>query len=228
MGHLNEQFYRQHNKKKVIFAPNSVDDERFARPPALSRHDVLTRHNLKDDKPVIMYCGKLYSGKRPFDLVDAVGLLPGEVNTLFVGDGSLADQVRAALPPGKGAVTGFINQSDLPAYYHAADILVLPSQTEMWGLVINEGMAAGAFPVVSDRVGCAEDLVAGVGEVYPCGDVPSLAAALTRALRRVQDPGTRSQMRQHAARYSLEGTAEGYEQAAFAVATSRKSPAHGS
>ena len=58
MGHLNEQFYRQHKKKQVIFAPNSVDDERFARPPALSRHDVLTRHNLKDDKPVICYCGK--------------------------------------------------------------------------------------------------------------------------------------------------------------------------
>ena len=172
-----------------------------------------------------MYCGKLYPGKRPLDLVDAVGLLPGEVNTLFVGDGSLADQVRAALPEGRGAVTGFINQSDLPAYYHAADILVLPSEIEMWGLVINEGMAAGTFPVVSDRVGCAEDLVAGIGEVYPCGDVPSLAAALTRALRRVQDPETRGQMRQHAARYSLDGTAEGFEQAAFAVAANRKSPA---
>ena len=107
---------------------------------------VLTRHGLKDDKPVIMYCGKLYPGKRPLDLVDAVGLLPGEVNTLFVGDGSLADQIRAALPPGNAAVTGFINQSDLPAYYHAADILVLPSQIEMWGLVINEGMAAGSVP----------------------------------------------------------------------------------
>ena len=225
MGHLNEQFYRQHNKERVIFAPNSVDDERFARPPALSRYDVLTRHGLKDDKPVIMYCGKLYPGKRPLDLVDAVGLLPGEVNTLFVGDGSLADQVRAALPEGRGAVTGFINQSDLPAYYHAADILVLSSEIEMWGLVINEGMAAGTFPVVSDRVGCAEDLVAGIGEVYPCGDVPGLAAALTRALRRVQDPETRGQMRQHAARYSLDGTVEGFEQAAFAVAANRKSPA---
>ena len=225
MGHLNEQFYRQHRTKRVIFAPNSVDDERFARPPALSRDDVLARHDLKNDKPVIMYCGKLYPGKRPFDLVDAVKLLPGEVNTLFVGDGSLADKIRAALPSGRAAVTGFINQSDLPAYYHAADILVLPSQIEMWGLVINEGMAAGTFPVVSDRVGCAEDLVAGVGEVYPCGDVPNLAAALTRALRIVQDPETRSRMRQHAARYSLDGTAGGFEQATFAVAANRKSPA---
>ena len=175
-----------------------------------------------------MLLRETYSGKRPFDLLEALGILPREVNMLFVGDGSLAEQVRAVLPPGVGAVTGFINQSQLPGYYHAADMLVLPSQTETWGLVINEGMAAGVFPVVSDRVGCGDDLVAGVGEFYPCGDVSSLTAALSRALRRVQDPRTRSQMRQHAARYSLEGTAEGYEQAAFAVATSRKSPAHGS
>ena len=63
----------------------------------------------------------------------------------------------------------------------------------MWGLVINEGMAAGAFPVVSDRVGCAEDLVAGVGEVYPCGDVPSLTAALPApfGVCRILEPGAR-------------------------------------
>jgi len=144
---------------------------------------------------------------------------------LFVGDGILAEQIRAALRPGSGVVTGFVNQSELPAYYHAADILVLPSQVEMWGLVINEGMAAGTLPVVSDRVGSAPDLVSGVGEVYPCGDVPGLAAALARALLRVQDPETRSRMREHAARYSLDRTADGFEQAAFAIHGGRRPPA---
>jgi glycosyltransferase involved in cell wall biosynthesis len=134
-----------------------------------------------------------------------------------VGDGALADEVRACLPPGAGAITGFVNQSELPAYYHAADIIVLPSEREPWGLVINEAMAAGVLPVVSDRVGAAPDLVAGVGEVYPCGDTARLADALDRALALADNPETRDRMRQHAARYCLSRTATGYEQAALAV-----------
>ena len=229
MGVLNDAFYRQHHARRVIFAPNSVDEERFARPPSLRRADLLAKWNLNADRPVIMYCGKLYPGKRPFDLIAAVSLLPTDVNTIFVGDGMLAEQIRGALPPGRGVVTGFINQSDLPAYYHAADVLVLPSEVETWGLVINEGMAAGAVPVVSHRVGCAPDLVAGVGEVFPCGDVPRLAAALSHALRQVtQDPRIRDTMREHAARYRVELTAEGFEEAAFAVSKSRRSQARGS
>jgi len=67
-----------------------------------------------------------------------------------VGDGALAGQVRAALPPGRGAVTGFVNQADLPPYYHAADILVLPSSHEPWGLVVNEAMNRGLAVIATD------------------------------------------------------------------------------
>jgi glycosyltransferase involved in cell wall biosynthesis len=129
----------------------------------------------------------------------------------------LADEVRAFLRPGSGAMTGFVNQSELPSYYHAADILVLPSEAEPWGLVVNEAMAAGVLPVVSDRVGSAPDLVVGVGEVYPCGDTARLADALRRALTLASNPDTRNRVRRHAARYCLNRTATGYEQAAFAA-----------
>jgi glycosyltransferase involved in cell wall biosynthesis len=217
MGELNEAFYRQHHARRIIFAPNSVDDERFTGPPPVGRPALLERWGLDARKPVIMYCGKLYPGKHPLDLAAAVRLLEQEVNTLFVGDGSIAESVRAALRPGRGVVTGFVNQSELPAYYHAADILVLPSEVEMWGLVINEAMAAGVLPVTSDRVGAAPDLVRGVGEIYPCGDVTALAAALRRALARISDPRTRGRVRQHVSRYRLDRTADGFEEAALAV-----------
>lgn len=221
MGQLNEEFYLQNRARLVVFAPNSVDDKRFARVPQLGRSDLLARWGLEDDKPVIIYCGKLYPLKRPLDIVAAVNNLPREVTTLFVGDGSLAEQVRASLRPGTGAVTGFVNQSELPAYYHAADILVLASQSETWGLVINEAMAAGVLPVVSDRVGAAPDLVVGVGEVYRCGDLAGLAAALSQALVRIEDPATRERVSQHAARYSLDCTVAGFEKGALAVSKRR-------
>jgi glycosyltransferase involved in cell wall biosynthesis len=217
MGRRNEEFYSRNHARFTSFAPNSVDHERFAARPAVSRPELLDRWGLASAHPVILFSGKLIPRKRPLDLVAAVKLLPQEVTVIFVGDGSLAEQVRDALDPAAGVVTGFVNQTMLPAYYHAADVLVLPSEAETWGLVVNEAMAAGTVPVVSDAVGCAPDLVSGVGEIFRCGDIPELAAALGRALARVNDPGRREQVRQHAARYGLDRTAAGFEHAALTV-----------
>ena len=47
----------------------------------------------------------------------------------------------------------------MPAVYKAADILVLPSISETWGLAVNEAMAAGTPVIVTSKVGCAYDLV---------------------------------------------------------------------
>lgn len=222
MGSLNSGFYRQNRARAVFFAPNSVDNERFGSPPAISRSDQLAAAGLKDGPPVIIFSGKLIPRKRPLDLVAAVRRMRSEANVLFVGDGSLADRIRAELPPDMAVVTGFVNQRDIPAYYHAADILVLPSEVEAWGLVVNEAMAAGVVPVVSDRVGCGPDLVADAGEIFRCGDVGDLAGALDRALARAAQPGARDLVRKHAARYSLERTAEGFERAARAVSRTRR------
>jgi len=217
MGNRNEEFYRQNHAKTVVFAPNSVDDERFGSSPTLSRSDVLAKWDLNSEAPVIMFSGKLIPRKRPLDIVAAAKRLPCAVNLLFVGDGELADEVRRQLGASSGVITGFINQSDLPAYYHASDVLVLPSLEETWGLVVNEAMAAGTLPVASDRIGCGPDLVEGIGEVYPCGDIDRLAAALSRSVERAKQPGSRDLVRQHVARYSLRRTAIGYEQGAMAA-----------
>ena len=83
---------------------------------------------------------------------------------------------------------GFRNQSELPAIYAAADVLVLPSdRQETWGLVINEAMAAGLPVIASDAVGCVPDLITPGerGDRFPPGDIDALAAAL-RAL--LDDP----------------------------------------
>jgi glycosyltransferase involved in cell wall biosynthesis len=77
-----------------------------------------------------------------------------------------------------------VNQSQLPAVYRAADLLVLPSHYEPFGLVINEAMVCGCPVVVSDRVGAKFDLVrpGENGYVYPAGDVEQLAAVLREIL----------------------------------------------
>jgi glycosyltransferase involved in cell wall biosynthesis len=55
----------------------------------------------------------------------------------------------------------FQNQKDMPVVYRIGDVFVLPSRGpgETWGLAINEAMACGRPVIVSDRCGCAQDLV---------------------------------------------------------------------
>jgi glycosyltransferase involved in cell wall biosynthesis len=219
VGTRNAAFYRKYGAPLVTFAPYSVDNRRFAQDPPEHGHDLLSRLGMPPaGRTVIMFCGKLQPYKRPLDLVAAVARLPREVTLLMVGDGPLAGSVRVGLRPGQGVVTGFVNQAELPSYYHAADILVLPSAAEPWGLVVNEAMAAGALPVVSDAVGAAPDLVAGLGEIYLAGDVAALTAALARALDRVTGPSAEAdlakRLRERVDRYGIEATAAGFEQAA--------------
>ena len=74
--------------------------------------------------------------------------------------------------------------AELPAVYAAADLFVLPSRFEPWGAVVLEAMACGLPVIVSDKVGCAPDLVrpGENGWIVPAGDPDALAAALREAL----------------------------------------------
>jgi len=130
----------------------------------------------------------LIERKQPLDPITAIASL-GEDGKRFVlayiGAGPLEPRVRAAAKQHgvRAHVLGFRNQSELPALYAAADLLVLPSRepSETWGLVVNEAFACGLPAVVSDAAGCAPDLITEgqSGSVYPRGD----CAALGRALR---------------------------------------------
>ena len=72
---------------------------------------------------------------------------------------------------------GFKNQIQIKEYYIQSDILVITSENEPWGLVVNEAMAASCAIIASDGVGCARDLVKdGInGYVFPTGNITELA-----------------------------------------------------
>jgi glycosyltransferase involved in cell wall biosynthesis len=78
--------------------------------------------------------------------------------------------------------SGFINQSELPTYYAAGDVLVLPSYYETWGLVLNEAMASGLPSIVSDGCGAAVDMIIDgkTGYTYPMGDIHQLGSLMKK------------------------------------------------
>lgn len=108
---------------------------------------------------------------------------------MFVGDGELRARLEAGSPPDV-IFTGFKNQSEMPAYYAAADLFVLLAEKEPWGLAINEAMACGTGVVSSDQCAAAFDLIDDTtGLRLPAGDVAALARALPVALSKSADWG---------------------------------------
>jgi glycosyltransferase involved in cell wall biosynthesis len=175
--------------ERVTLIPNCVDNDWWTeRSSGIDRNAIRTSWGASPSTSVILFCGKLQPWKRPHDLLQAFARAElGDAVLIFAGEGALRKDLEAEAAALNVAdrvrFLGFVNQSQLPAIYTAADLLVLPSTYEPFGLVVNEAMLCGCPAVVSDRVGAVRDLVAPVSPdfIYPCGDV----AALTNILRQV-------------------------------------------
>jgi glycosyltransferase involved in cell wall biosynthesis len=193
---------------RLIAAPYAVDNDRFAQQAALlrpKRSELRRQWGIADDAFCVLFCGKFIHKKRPLDLVAAArqlrqtGLLPN-VHLLFVGAGALGTELRRSCrvvfdvqhneqlsdtappihdyfhPPASFA--GFLNQTEIPTAYVAADCLVLPSDHgETWGLVVNEALASGLPCLVSDACGCAEELAGDHGS-FTVSDIAMLTSKI--------------------------------------------------
>jgi glycosyltransferase involved in cell wall biosynthesis len=215
---------------RLFAVPHSVDN-RFFRERAAAligeRHAIRARWGVTDDAPVVLFCGKLIEKKQPLALVEAYSRVRRDRPCwlLLVGDGAqrtaVEDLVGRRKIPGV-VMAGFMNQSELPAAYAAADLLVLPSAWhETWGLVVNEAMNVGLPIVVSDKVGCAEDLVRSGwnGFVVPHRDVAALARAIATLVADSEMRGVfGARSRALVEEYSLERCATGIVAACLGAA----------
>jgi glycosyltransferase involved in cell wall biosynthesis len=137
------------------------------------------------DAAVALFVGKLVAWKRPSDVLRAVAKTEGWWAVL-AGDGELRPALeREAVELGIADRTrflGFVNQKGLRDVYSASDLLVLPSEHEPFGLVVNEAFASDLPALVSEACGAAGDLVRdGVtGFVVPTADIDEIAARLNQ------------------------------------------------
>lgn len=209
---------------RIWASPHAVDNDFFAAAARDQRAAARARFGLRAEEFVVVFAGKLEPKKRPLDVVRALaGRRPGAV-LLVAGSGPLESGLReAAADLGVRVVwAGFLNQSEMPRAYAAADCLALPSDSgDSWGLVVNEALATGLPCVVSDRVGCVPDLVtSGVtGEVVPFGDVTALAASFERVRARLDAGQSYSAAcLERVAAYSYDAATAGLEAACRALA----------
>lgn len=222
---------------RLHFAPHAVNHEHFD--PRLPSHQEAARRlraelGLAPDRPVVLFAGKLVPRKQPGALLEA--FLSGahrDTTLLFVGDGSEkpALQARAAQTPGADVrFLPFANQSEMPARYLVCDLFVLPSRghSETWGLAVNEAMHMARPCLVSDVVGCQQDLVTDgdTGWVFRADDPLHLRAKLDTALDalRRDAAGFRSRATARVARYTYAQATDGLLRALAAASGSGRNP----
>ncbi len=174
--------------ERLFIARHCVDNRFFQEAGAAlaeRRDDVRRSFGIEDDAPVFVFCGKFVEHKQPVELVEAFDRVRREHPCwlLLVGDGELRP-VLEELVAGRGTpgvrFAGFLNQTEIPAAYAAADVFVLPSSVEVWGMVVNEAMNFSLPLILSDKVGASADLLrpGWNGFSFPSGDVEALAEAM--------------------------------------------------
>jgi len=107
---------------------------------------------------------------------------------------------------------GFVSQSQLGPYFVAADVFVMPSLLETWGLVVDEAMHFGLPVVTGSMVGSHQDLIVEgeTGMVFESGDAGDMARCIDAV---VSQPAKTREMgeaaRRRVALYSTEASARG-------------------
>lgn len=188
VGRANRAYYEAFGVKndRLFKCPHSIDVDRFAGAPEVFENEAerwRLELGISPDKIVLLFAGKFEHKKRPLELIRAIQGFPDpRLVLVLVGNGELDVAVNACAikDPERLRVLPFQNQSRMPVVYRMGDLFTLPSAYgETWGLAVNEAMACGRAVLVSDRVGCAEDLVdASCGRVFPWADLSALVDIL--------------------------------------------------
>jgi glycosyltransferase involved in cell wall biosynthesis len=177
-------------KDRIVTTPFAVDNEYWiGRAAQVDRASVRSAWGCSNDDPVVLFCAKLQPWKRPQDVLRAFAkaAVPN-AHLIMAGEGPMRAELESEAQTLKVServkFLGFTNQTQLPALYRSADLMVLPSEYDPCPVVVCEAMLCGCPVILSDKVRGRAELVrpGQTGFSYPCGDIEALAGILREAL----------------------------------------------
>lgn len=172
VGIQNKKYFLNSDLKEnqLFYLPYSIDNERF-KDDINKNYEQLAKIfkanlGLTENDIVIAFIGKFVQKKNPIFLLKAVKkfnkLNNESIKLLFVGNGKLENKLKSLSESDNNIkFLPFQNQKEIPVIYRLCDIYVLPSKGphESWGLSVNEALASNRLILISDKVGCADDLI---------------------------------------------------------------------
>nr|WP_321222070.1 glycosyltransferase family 4 protein [uncultured Psychroserpens sp.] len=172
VGEANKAYFLKHGLKEsqLVYAPHAIDNKRF-NDDAIKQYDKSAKQwrldlGISKDDLVVLFAGKFETKKQPDFLLNAlIKANKNRTNALqliLVGDGPLAKELKTQAS-GYDFITfiPFQNQTKMPLVYRLGDVFCLPSKGpgETWGLAVNEASSCERASIVSNKVGCAEDIL---------------------------------------------------------------------
>ena len=181
------------SKAPMCYLPNTPDTAAIAAEADRARAESLESKlraalGIAPRAPIVLFVGRLIDAKRPLDVLAAferLGEPARKAALVIVGDGPLGPALAERARKDNVFFTGWLpDPTQIARLMAISHMLVLPSEHEPWGAVVNEALAAGAPVIASDRVTAAVELIEdGVnGFLHGPGDIATLANKMRAVL----------------------------------------------
>ncbi len=154
-----------------------------ALPTPEEKQELRKQLNIKEDK-VIISVGQFIHRKGYDILLKAAAVLPKNIGIYIIGAEPTQEYLKLQndLKLNQIHFVGFQSKEELKKWYRAADVFVLPTREDIWGLVINEAMAQGLPVITTDKCIAGLELVKDGqnGYIVPTENAQALAGAITK------------------------------------------------
>lgn len=159
----------------------SLREENILKEPIEIEQKKLLRKQLGlNEKKTVLAIGQ-FIHRKGFDiLLEAAGKVKGDYNFCFIGGEAPAEYDK--YKSDNIQFISFLKSDVLAQYYKAADVFVLPTREDIWGLVINEAMGYGLPIITTDMCIAGLELVNGNGKIVPSENVDVLAETIDSVL----------------------------------------------
>ena len=186
--------------ERISVGCNTVDVDFFAAAAEKARSSAeFAEWRARFPQSLALYVGQMVERKGVRDLIEAFRATSRkELGLLLCGSGPKESEYRELANDLDGVYWfGYVQSREMGRFLAAADVLVMPSRLEPWGLVVNEAMAAGVPVIATTCSGATTDLVVEgeTGHAFEAGDVKRLAELLASVC---EDPDHWKQMGRNA------------------------------
>jgi len=196
---------------KTVFMQNGYDTERFY-PEPISREQIKEMLGIDLKKKFVLFVGKLAHFKGVDVLIDAAQIYeshhPDEITTIIAGAGELEGSLKKQTKDNKLEnlhFAGHLNSTQLRELYSSADVSLVPSRREPFGLVAIEALACGCPVIATNQGGLTDIINDDVGALVDVEDASGLAEAIQKEIYR----SDRAERGRCAAKYALDNYAQG-------------------
>ena len=146
------------------------------------KYQVRDELSIETRRPIVISVGAFIPRKRYEDLIQAVLKCQSDCDLYLVGGKATEGYLALSKDSDRIHYVDFVMPDQVYKYYLASDLFVLPSQTDVWGLVLNEALANGLPAISSDNCIAAYSLIDGNGFIYKTGNIDELIKCIDKCL----------------------------------------------